>query len=183
MSKRFIEIQQTFPPAPLTPKEAQVLKKYEQSIEVSIKKNDLNGVLQNPPYPYYKRQFWRKLQWMQVDIETKIQSIEKHAQNVLNRYQESENPKDYQQYAQLIMIVCAYREHGLSNEMLIALYSSQHVIPKKLFPYEMGNISLIKAVKYGFIEEFLAAEAKLTALQIDAHNNIIKKQFHRYHEE
>ena len=180
MSKRCNEIQKTFPPAPLTANEVQVLKKYEQVFEVSMKQKDLKGVLQDPPYPYYKKHCWIQLQWMKVDIKTKIQSIEKHAQYFLQRFLKEENPKDYHRYARLTFIVHSYKESGFSKETLTALYSSRHSIPKKLFPYEMGRICLMDAVKYGFIEEFLEMEKTLTPLQIQAHNNAIKQNFHTY---
>ena len=61
MSKRFIEIQKQFPPVPLSPNESLILQQYEKSVEESMKRNDIKGIMRNPPYPYYKKQCWQKL--------------------------------------------------------------------------------------------------------------------------
>ena len=54
MSKRFIEIQKQFPPVPLSPNESLIYKNTKKSVEESMKRNDIRGVMRNPPYPYYK---------------------------------------------------------------------------------------------------------------------------------
>ena len=183
MSKRFIEIQKNFPPVPLTPSESRILQQYEQYVEESIKQKDLKGILRDPPYPYYKKQCWKKIQWMQVDIETKIQSLEKHTEFFLQRYTANENKKDFHRYTELSIIIHSYKEYGLSKEMLITLFCTQNPIPSKIFPYELGKICLLDAVKYGFIEDFLQVEQNLTTFQLQAHNIMIQQNFNDYNEE
>ncbi len=176
MSKRFIEIQKKFPPVPLTEEETLILQEYEKNFEESMKNNDIRGVFENPPYPYHKKQFWRKLQWMTIDVEIKIQSLEQHAANFLERYQQNQNSEDFSRYCQLIAIVNIYKEKGFCREMFLALYQAKNPIPKKLFPYEMGRIWIMDACLYGFEEDFLIAEQNLTKLQKDLHNNIIQEK-------
>ena len=183
MSKRFIEIQKQFPPVPLSANESLILQQYEKSVEESMKRNDIKGVMQNPPYPYFKKQCWKRLQWMRVDIQTKINSLHKHAEGFLKRYRKSHNPEDFDRYTQLISIVETYNKYGISKEMIATLFCSRNPIPKKLFPYETGKIWIMDAVKYGFTYEFMDIEKRLTALQRKTHDNIIQKKLRQCSEE
>ena len=45
MSKIFIEIQKQFPPVPLSATESLILQQYEKSVEESMKRNDIKGVI------------------------------------------------------------------------------------------------------------------------------------------
>jgi hypothetical protein len=183
MSKIFIEIQKKFPPVPLSRNETHILQQYEKSVEDSMQRNDIKGVLQRPPYPYYKKQCWRRLQWMQVDVETKIQSLQKHANRFLKRYQKNANPEDFDRYTQLTVIVHAYKEYGMSQELITTLLCAKNPIPKKLFPYETGKIWIMDVVKYGFVDPFLEMEKKLTNIQTQMHNKIIQQKLNQYTEE
>ena len=183
MSKRFIEIQKQFPPVPLSANESLILQQYEKSVEESMKRNDIKGVMQNPPYPYYKKQCWKRLQWMDVDIQTKVDSLHRHAKSFLKRYGKSNNPEDFDRYTQLITIVQTYKKNGLSSELISSIFCARNPIPKKLFPYETGKIWIMDAVKYGFIDEFLDIEKRLAALQRETHDNIIEQKLLQYSED
>ena len=183
MSKRFIEIQKQFPPVPLSANESLILQQYEKSVEESMKRNDIKGVMQNPPYPYYKKQCWKRLQWMDVDIQIKVDSLHKHAKSFLQRYSKSNNTEDFDRYVQLITIVQTYKKYGISEEMIASILCARNPISKKIFPYETGKIWIMDAVKYGFIDDFLDIEKRLTPLQRKTHDNIIQQKLHLYSEE
>ena len=134
MSKRFIEIQKQFPPVPLSSNESLILQQYERSVEESMKRNDIKGVMQNPPYPYFKKQCWKRLQWMDVDIQTKVDSLNRHAKSFLKRHRKSNNPEDFDRYTQLITIVQTYKKNGFSSELIASIFCARNPIPKKLFP-------------------------------------------------
>ena len=120
---------------------------------------------------------------MDVDIQTKSTvwtNMQKFSKSAIEK---SNNPEDFDRYTQLITIVQTYKKYGISKEMISSILCARNPIPKKLFPYETGKIWIMDAVKYGFIDEFLDIERRLTMLQRKTHDNIIQQKLQQYSEE
>ena len=117
-----------------------------------MKRNDIKGIMRNPPYPYYKNNVGKTT----VDgcrYTNKNRQFGQTYKSFLKRYRKSNNPEDFDRYTQLITIVQTYKKYGISKEMISSILCARNPIPKKLFPYETGKIWIMDAVKYGFIDE------------------------------